>query len=524
MTNVLFIRPEPFEFELDAFETGFDEFKNEFGALETFESEAMVGGIPEEDYLRWIQGSLNMYFEKTGRAKVKADGKDTADFRKAVEVFNKEAWGRSKNDKIDVTFQDALIKVNEANIVYLNWIRKQLDKLRYEHLTMAYGAHEKPTWAIKEFQADYDGKFGFALVNDGNVGAKTHLALLHAIKEIKSKPPHRRGRSPRARAPSPSSSKILATSPAPDRLYRIRKGDTLLLLAGKAYSVGAGGDRMRRAQLINRHPFNWRYHIAPSSSFNKQFFPEGIVTFMPRFSCIDADFNHPTQFPPKGRCFGIVFLPPDSDIWLRPPPEVVQPDPLTCWAAAILSWSAVAQGTMRFLDTNEVIDTFRALTIDIPTPEGKVRRRFVNASGGLVRWPKEDVVFERADGTQISVRAGQLTVETLAGELGVSFEIIDSALTIMDVIAILKKSDGTVIVLKTRSGEVGHAVVIFGGSERDNFVGEMSPLPAPGRPTGPALGTLGTRWLPTFRAFAEHPSHMGVEVPWDEFVFLFKPK
>ena len=318
--------------------------------------------------------------------------------------------------------------------------------------------------------------------------------------------------------------KIVATSPAPDRLYRIRKGNTLLPLAGEAYSVGAGGDRMHRAQLINRHPFNWRFHVAPCRSFNKKFFPEGLVTFMLRFSCHDADFDDPMQFPPKGRCFGIVFLPPASDIWLRPPPEVVQPDALTCWAAAILSWSAVTPGATRFLSIDDVIETFRALTIEVPGPKGSVTRRFVNPSGGLVRWPKEDVDFQLNDGTRIRVPAGQITMEALAAELGVRVETRDSALTIADVIAILEKSDGPVIVLKTQSGEVGHAAVVFGASEQDGFVGEMNPLPALGRPTGPALGRLSTRWLPTFKAFVEHRSHMGLEVPWEELVFLFKPK
>jgi hypothetical protein len=181
-----FIQPEPLEFE---FETPFGEFGSEFDkfdSFETLESEAMVGGIPEKDYLRWVQFSLNMYFKKTGlRPPLVEDGKDTADFRNAVELFNAKAWGRSKNKQIDTKFQDALIMVNEANSGYLKWLRKQLDKLGFAGFTGAYAAHEKPTKAIEEFQRIYSGKYGFSLVMDGFVGAKTHLALLHAIKEIK---------------------------------------------------------------------------------------------------------------------------------------------------------------------------------------------------------------------------------------------------------------------------------------------------------------------------------------------------
>jgi hypothetical protein len=318
--------------------------------------------------------------------------------------------------------------------------------------------------------------------------------------------------------------KTLVTAPEPDRLYRIRKGDSLLPLAGKTYSVGAGGERMQRAQLVNRHPFNWRYHVVPTTSFNKQFFPEGMLTFMPKFSCTDADFNEPLKFVREGKCFAIAFLPPASDIWMRPPLEVVQPDPLTCWAAAIVSWSTVAPDTDPFLSVDDVIDTFRAMTVEIPGPKGSFTRPFVNASGGLVRWPKEEVVFKRNDGTRVSVPPGQLTLEKIAGKLKASVVVKDNTLTLKDVMSILAKSDGPVIVLKTSPGEVGHAVVIFGGSEQDGFVGEMNPLPVLGRPTGPTMGPLGTRWLPTFKAFAEHQSHIGVVEPWQEFVFLFKKK
>jgi hypothetical protein len=317
--------------------------------------------------------------------------------------------------------------------------------------------------------------------------------------------------------------KTLARSPAPDQLYRVRKGDSLLEVAGETYSVGAGGERMRRAQLVNRHPFNWRYHVAVTSSFNKQFFPEGMLTFMPRFSCTDADFNDPLRFAPAGKCFAIAFLPPASDIWLRPPPEIVQPDPLTCWAAAFLSWSMVAHPDP-YLSMDDVLDTFRALTVEIPGPKGTVTRSLVNPSDALVRWPKEEVVFKRNDGTRIRVPAGRLTLEAVATELEVSVEVRDHTLTLRDVMAILARGAGPVIVLKTSPGEVGHAVVIFGASEQDEFVGEMNPLPVLGRPTGPAMGPLGTRWLPTFNAFAEHQSHIGVVEPWAEFVFLFKAK
>lgn len=156
--------------------------------LDEFENET-VGGIPERDYLRWIQFSLNMYFKKTAmHPPIVEDGVDTTNFRNAVELFNEKATGRKKHRKIDEKMQNALIIANERNSGYLEWLKKQLNILGYAPLTISYGVSEKPTSAIMAFQKAYDGTFGFSLKLDGFVGAKTHLALLHAIKRLKTKP------------------------------------------------------------------------------------------------------------------------------------------------------------------------------------------------------------------------------------------------------------------------------------------------------------------------------------------------
>ncbi|MEC4812572.1 MAG: hypothetical protein SAK29_04765 [Scytonema sp. PMC 1069.18] len=147
-----------------------------------------VGGIPKRDYLRWIQFSLNMYFKKTAlHPSIVEDGVDTKNFRNAVEFFNERATGRKNNREIDKKTQNKLIFANEQNSGYLNWLKTQLNKLGYAPLTINYGANEKPTSAIVAFQKTYDGTFGFSLKPDGFVGAKTHLALLHAIKRLKPK-------------------------------------------------------------------------------------------------------------------------------------------------------------------------------------------------------------------------------------------------------------------------------------------------------------------------------------------------
>lgn len=313
--------------------------------------------------------------------------------------------------------------------------------------------------------------------------------------------------------------KLLATSPQPDRLYRLQTGDTLLEVAGEAYGVGAGEARLGRAQLVSRHPFNWRFHRSGTSDFVKKFFPEGIVTFTRRFSCADADFNDPAQFTPTGRCLPIAFIPPDTDVWRRSPAEVVQPDARTCWAAAILSWSMVTPRAKQFRSVDHVVETFRELEIEIPARGGTARRRFVTTTGGLVRWPKRDVVFTATTGSSVTVPAGRITLETIAAELGVEFVQRDHRLELKDVLDVLERSAGPVVVLKFKSGTVGHGTVIFGASNQDKFVGEMDPFPISGRPTGPAFGKLGTRWLPTFEAFAEQKGER-----WEEFVFLFRER
>ena len=175
-----FLEPEAFAFE-DR-ESGFEIF-------EAPDYEAAVGGIPERDYLRWMQFSLNMYFKKTAlRGPVAEDGKDSTEFRDALELFNAKATGRKGYRGIDERTQDALILANEQNAGYLAWLRTQFDRLGLTAFTTRYAANEKPTAAITTFQDIYNGVSGFSLVQDGFVGAKTHLAILRAIHALKPKP------------------------------------------------------------------------------------------------------------------------------------------------------------------------------------------------------------------------------------------------------------------------------------------------------------------------------------------------
>jgi len=327
-------------------------------------------------------------------------------------------------------------------------------------------------------------------------------------------------------APAPTSSKSITPTPQPNHLYRIKKGDTLLKIAEMAYTEKAGSRRLRRAQLINRHPFNWRYHVPGKQRFTKQYFPEGIISFYPRVTCVDASLDAPLNLPPSGKCYPLALIPPRDDIWFRPPPEVVQPDSWTCWAAAVLSWSWATLGSKKFKSIDDVVESMRKLELEVNVAGTIKKWRIVNRVGGLVRWPKRAVVFKQNTGGTKTVSAGQLTFELIAAELGLNLVVKDSNLTIEQVHSILESSQDSVIVLKFTQGEIGHASVIFGMSKSDGFLGEMDPFPNPKRHTGPVLGKQKARWLPTFKTFKNHANDDDGQPwePWEEFAFLFKKK
>jgi hypothetical protein len=92
--------------------------------------------------------------------------------------------------------------------------------------------------------------------------------------------------------------------PTPGRLYRISTADRagLLALAGRAYGVGSGTERLRFARRINDHPFNRRYWRADLAD---SMFPHGRISFTPRFACDSA-----AAAGTKGSCYPLVFIPP----------------------------------------------------------------------------------------------------------------------------------------------------------------------------------------------------------------------
>jgi hypothetical protein len=106
-------------------------------------------------------------------------------------------------------------------------------------------------------------------------------------------------------APAPRD--ILRDVPSPGYFYRIRKGDTLLGIAGRAYQVAVGTQaRLDLARRINRHPLNRKYLRTQSAS---GLFPEGLISFFPHFTC-DPDALMWSAGPPaRGGCFAVIYIP-----------------------------------------------------------------------------------------------------------------------------------------------------------------------------------------------------------------------
>jgi len=86
--------------------------------------------------------------------------------------------------------------------------------------------------------------------------------------------------------------------------YRVRGGDTLLGIAGAAAGVGPGAARLAFAQIIASHPFNQGAVRPPANEFERNNFPAGLPSLMPRYSCSDS-----TNASPGGKCLPLLYIP-----------------------------------------------------------------------------------------------------------------------------------------------------------------------------------------------------------------------
>lgn len=124
--------------------------------------------------------------------------------------------------------------------------------------------------------------------------------------------------------------------PVPGRWYRIRKGDSLLKVAGKAYGLGAGGERLERSKWINEVPANAVYFRKTDAGFERNVYGPNIISFSPKFACETDD----AIAGGKGSCFAPIYIPIAKGD--EPPKEPEEPPPAPeCPEGSV--WDDVAQ-------------------------------------------------------------------------------------------------------------------------------------------------------------------------------------
>jgi hypothetical protein len=101
----------------------------------------------------------------------------------------------------------------------------------------------------------------------------------------------------------------IAPSPTPDRFYTIKRGvdaKGLLDVAGRAYGVPAGPNRLALAQRINDHPYNRRFLAIRLASAS---FPKGRISFSPAFTASIAAQAAAQGAAPGGNAFATIYIP-----------------------------------------------------------------------------------------------------------------------------------------------------------------------------------------------------------------------
>jgi V8-like Glu-specific endopeptidase len=101
-------------------------------------------------------------------------------------------------------------------------------------------------------------------------------------------------------------------TPTPGSFYRIQYGQGgLIKTAARAYQVPLQPNPIRLAKLINDHPYNRRFWRSPNNTFERQYFPEGIITFNPSFiesfaaqKAVGYDAK-----APRGHNFAVLWIP-----------------------------------------------------------------------------------------------------------------------------------------------------------------------------------------------------------------------
>ncbi|WP_298355928.1 hypothetical protein [uncultured Litoreibacter sp.] len=280
--------------------------------------------------------------------------------------------------------------------------------------------------------------------------------------------------------------------PTPGHFYRAQNNDTVLGLTGRAYGVRSGSTRMRLSQLLVSHPHNWRIRRPPKNKFERQFYPQGLIRLARRFPCADKAYEADPWDPLSGgSCRPLMYIPPKTDVWFKPPVEVVQRASLLCWAAALTSLSLSRDLNLAFPDQIDLASHFLGERITVGRPgRGSVRRRLVMRSNlGLRLWPRQEL---KADPPAHAFTKGEMTATFMARAFGLNINSYfgdlkpdpvnkkrDKKLTIGEIQRLLKAADNPIIMFRALGEDTktpGHVSVVFGASEEDDHYLEMDPF------------------------------------------------
>ena len=109
--------------------------------------------------------------------------------------------------------------------------------------------------------------------------------------------------------------------PTPGFWYRVRKGDSNLAVAGKAYGVKAGGTRLKLANMMIAAKANAPFRYPGKSDFAKKYMPGGVLSFNPKFA---SDANAAAQGAPGGS-YPVIWIPAAAGD--EPPGPPIPPAP-----------------------------------------------------------------------------------------------------------------------------------------------------------------------------------------------------
>lgn len=98
---------------------------------------------------------------------------------------------------------------------------------------------------------------------------------------------------------------VIAPAPTPGAFYRVKKGDTLLGVAGKAFGLSSGSARTGKAKMINASQYNRVFARPSKSGYEKNVFGDTILSFSPRFA-LEPSAQEDGQ---KGSSYPVIWIP-----------------------------------------------------------------------------------------------------------------------------------------------------------------------------------------------------------------------